>query len=56
MNPLFLSGYGVKIKTENIRSSSNLTESGRPADGSGDRSPSDGCKGICRPAVRCQSH
>jgi len=25
MNPLFLSGYGVKIKTENLRSSSNLT-------------------------------
>ena len=24
MNPLFLSGYGVKIKTENLRSSSNL--------------------------------
>jgi CRISPR-associated protein Cas1 len=25
MNPLFLSGYGVRIKTENIRSNSNLT-------------------------------
>jgi CRISPR-associated protein Cas1 len=25
MNPLFLSGYGVKIKTENMRSDSNLT-------------------------------
>lgn len=24
MNPLFLSGYGVRIKTENMRSSSNL--------------------------------
>jgi CRISPR-associated protein Cas1 len=25
MNPLFLSGYGVRIKTENMRSNSNLT-------------------------------